>query len=124
MANSKKKKAGGTVRLSWYSWLLIFVDVCALICFFLAYGPYDRLRDWLVTTALQTGTHKYFAYVLYNESMVADIMEKNKTVISDDATDVSAIKFVENPDTGHYANEYDKQILQHEEGTDYKIIRI
>ncbi len=124
MPTKNKAKVKKTHRLSWYSWLLIFVDVCALICFFVAYGPYDKVRDWLVTTALQTGTHKYFAYVLYNESMVKDIMAKNKTTESDDATDVSAIKFVENPDTGHYANEFEKMILQHDEGAEYKILEI
>ena len=122
--NKKTVRKQKTHRLSWYTWLLMFVDVCALVCFFVAYGPYSQVRDWLVTTALQTGTHKYFAYVLYNESMVKEILAKNKTTETNEATDASAIKFVENPDTGYYANEFEKMILQHEEGAEYKILPI
>ena len=48
---SKKKKT--------LTFLVIFIDICAAICFFLAYGPISYFRDLLVTTAMTTMNHKY-----------------------------------------------------------------
>ena len=54
----KKNKSG-------FSIFLIAIDVIAIICFFVAYGPFAFFRDWFVTTSMTTMTHKYFAYTLY-----------------------------------------------------------
>ena len=32
-----------------------------IILLFLLYGPYNGFRDWLITTAMTTMTHQYFA---------------------------------------------------------------
>lgn len=61
---AKKSKSS---KNSKFSIALIIVDVIVLICFFLAYGPFSFFRDYLVTTAMTTMNHKYFAYVLYSE---------------------------------------------------------
>ena len=60
--NKKKKKK----KTSFFVKFLIFVDVCALTCFFLAYGPISFFRDLLITTAMTTMEHKYLAYILYD----------------------------------------------------------
>ena len=120
-----KKKKEKTWRLSWYTKFLLFVDVCAIICFYIVYGPIDTVRDWYITTALTTGAHKYLAYIFYDDDAIAEVLDKNRTIVSGESTDVSQIKIVDNPDTGYYATEYDRLILQREsEDQLYKVIDI
>ena len=115
----KKAKKGG---LSWYTKLLIFVDVCAVICFAVAYGPWAGFRDWLVSTALSTTNHRYFAYILYSEDMVQKSADKNAFFEPDSQSDMDAIVFDNNTRKDVYSSEYEKQVLEREEGTLYKII--
>ena len=82
-------------KLSWYSYVLIFVDICAVFCFLLAYGPYSGFRDWLVTTALSTGGHKYFAYVLYSQDMVKKVVSANTTTQGEKFSNVDDIEFTQ-----------------------------
>ena len=93
-------------KLSWYSYVLIFVDICAVFCFLLAYGPYSGFRDWLVTTALSTGGHKYFAYVLYSQDMVKKVVSANTTTQGEKFSNVDDIEFIDPSDVTVYANEY------------------
>ena len=114
----KKKK-------SKFSIFLIIVDVFVLICFFLAYGPISYFRDLLVTTAMTTMSHKYFAYVLYSEEQVKEILDNNKIIEPEENTDSSAISFNPNFEVEEYDSIYEKQILQKDEGNDvYKIVNI
>lgn len=121
--NKKRKKKEYPNRMSWYTKLLILGDIIAIICFYIFYGPMDAVRDWFVTTAMTTGTHKYLAYILYGEQEITSILSNNAFITVPGETDASQIKFVENPDTGYYKNEYDKQIV-HKDSEDqrYKII--
>ena len=43
------------------------IDIIAIICFFIMYGPWNYVRNLYVTTAMQTMTHKYLARVFYCE---------------------------------------------------------
>lgn len=120
MKTKKTKK-----KLSFVAKLVIFIDICAVICFFLAYGPISYFRDLLVTTAMTTMNHRYFAYVLYNEATVDKVLDANKIIESEEGTDTSAITF--NPDfnTGTYSSEYERQVLEKDEGNDvYKYVKI
>ena len=100
---------------------LIVVDVIALICFFLAYGPISYFRDLLVTTAMTTMNHRYFAYVLYSEETVKEILDSNKIIEPEENTDSSKISFNPNFDTGTYESIYEEQILKNDV---YKFINI
>lgn len=118
MKKTRKKK-------NYFARFIIFIDVMAVICFFLAYGPISYFRDLLVTTAMTTMNHKYFAYILYSEDMVDKILDNNKIIESDEGTDTSAITF--NPDfsSGTYSSEYERQVLEKDEGNDvYKFVNI
>ena len=117
--NRKKKK------LNWYTYVLIFVDICALVCFFFAYGPYDKIRDLFVQTAFGTNTHKYLAYVLYSEEYAQKIAEKHTFTAAGNTSNISDIVFVDYSDKVVYANEYEEAVLKKNEGNDlYKVIRI
>ena len=56
---------------------LILMDVFAITGFVLSYGPWDYLRNLLVTTAMTTKDHKYLAHILYTDEMIKEIMNNN-----------------------------------------------
>lgn len=116
--------AEGKKKLHWFTKILILVDFCAVFCFFMAYGPISGPREWLIGTALGTGRHKYFAYVLYSQKFVTNVANKNTLIQSGDKSDVNSIDFVDYSGVTVYKNEYEKEILEHNEGDDYKIISI
>ncbi len=118
--NKNKKKR--TWRTTWYTKLLIFIDVCAIICFFVFYGPFDSFRQWFITTSAQSGTHKYYAYTFYTYDQITEELSQNQTIQTETETDTSQIVISDNVDTGHYSSEYEQEILEHDEDEDYKII--
>ena len=74
---------------------------------------------------MTTMTHKYFAYTLYNENMIAEVLENNKIIETDDSTDTSKISFNKNYDTGTYESIYEEQVLKRDPGNDiYKVVDI
>jgi exopolysaccharide biosynthesis protein len=94
---------------------------------FLLYGPWSGFRDWLITTAMTTMNHQYFATIFYNDEEIQKCLENNKVEESDEITDVSKVDTSNTAnvtDDVEYANEYEKQILEHDEDEDYKIIEI
>lgn len=120
---SNRNKSGK--KLHFFSKLLIFGDICALICFFVFYGPVSSFREWFITTALSTGKHKYLAYTMYSENMVKKVLSNNSTIESGETTDASAIKIVEHVDTGVYSSADEELILKKDPGNDdYKVIEI
>lgn len=54
-----------------------------LLCFFVSfafvfYGPISSIRELYITTAMTTLSHQYLARMLYTESYIEKVMEKNK----------------------------------------------
>ena len=90
----------------------------------LLYGPYDGFRNWLITTAMTTMTHKWIAYVFYGEDTINAVLYDNRVEEIDEDTNVNAI-VVGMQEEKTYKNEYEKQILEKENKDDaYKIIDI
>ncbi len=119
------KKKEKNKKTSKFSVFLIVVDVIAVVCFFVVYGPFSFFRDWFITTAMTTMTHKYFAYTLYSEDMIKETLDNNKIIESEDPTDTSKINF--NPDFSKdtYESIYEEQVLKKDEGNDvYKVVDI
>ncbi|MDD2435272.1 MAG: phosphodiester glycosidase family protein [Bacilli bacterium] len=104
--------------------ILIVLDVLALIGFFLTYGPISYFRNFLVTTAMNTTTHQYLAYIFYNDEMITDILSKNYFIEIDEDVNLDDIVIDTKP-KDNYDNKYDEQILERDPGNnDYKIIDI
>lgn len=119
------KKVKKDKKKSKFSIFLIVVDILALICFFVAYGPFSFFRDYLVTTAMTTMNHRYFAYILYSEDQVDQILDNNKIIESEESTDASKINFNPNFNTDTYESVYEEQVLKKDPGNDiYKIVNI
>lgn len=90
----------------------------------LLYGPWKNFREWLITTAMTTMTHQYYATWFYDEDIINDVLNRNKIVEIEEDTDTNQINFATNQPT-EYENEFEKQILERDpKNNDYKIIEI
>ncbi len=104
--------------------LFILVDVLAIICFVLFYGPYAEFRNVLVNTAMITKSHQYIAYTFYSEKTVKEILDLNNFIpVSEDIKLDDIVIDTGEKDT--YDNEYDEAILKRENGNqDYKYLKV
>lgn len=92
----------------------------------LLYGPWPKFREWLITTAMTTMTHQYFATWFYDEQTIQDALNKNRVQETDQITNIDTIiinKTEEKPK--EYENEYERAVLEKDpDNQDYKIIEI
>ena len=92
----------------------------------LLYAPSSKFKDWLITTAMTTMSHQYFATWFYDDYDVNVVLANNTVIESGEDTNPDLIEFTEpkfNQTT--YKNEYEKEILDREdENQIYKIIDI
>ena len=86
------------------------LDVGAVSCLLLAYGPYSGFRDWLITTAMKTMNHKYLARMLYSEDMINQVLANNYLKEIDE--DVNLDDIVIGNEETNYSSIYDEQILK------------
>lgn len=92
---------------------------------FLLYGPYAGFENWLVTTAMTTMNHQYFATWFYSDEEIEKVLSKNIIIESDEDSDLNLITVGADFTTTFYENKYEKEILTKEEGNDlYKIIKV
>lgn len=108
--------------------LILILWIGIICCFsglFLLYGPYRGFREWLVTTAYNTMTHRYLADWFYDETTIQECLERNKLIEVIGTTDSSQITFSVDDNKGPFANEYEEAVLKRsDKNNDYKIIRI
>ena len=94
---STKKKKNKKMKL-WQKIVVILICL-GLICgsglAFLLYGPYPNFRNWLITTAMTTMSHKYLATWFYDDDTINKVMQENYVKESDEETDLDAISFVD-----------------------------
>ena len=92
---------------------------------FLMYGPYQGFRNWLITTAMTTMNHQYLATWFYSDSTIEKVLANNRVIEPDEDSNTDLINIdTDNLNSTIYKDEYDRQILEHEEGQLYKIIEI
>ena len=116
----KKEEKKNNKLANFFTIILTLGDIVAVIVLFLLYGSYPNFRNWLVTTAMTTMNHQYLATTFYSEERINQVLEQNKTIEPEFNTDTSLIMAEELP----YIDEYDKQILDREEGAIYKLIEL
>lgn len=104
-----------------------FGIVCCILGVFLLYGPFYGFRDWLITTAYNTMSHKYLATIFFDEETINDCMNRNKIIEPFGMTDDKLIGVKNNVQSSNvkYENEYEEAVLKREpNNNDYKIIKI
>lgn len=122
----KKKKVKVKKKKSSKGWVIAFsiLDVIAIVCLFLMYGPISYFRNLWVTSAMTTMSHKYLAYIFFNEDTIANIMQNNVVIEPENDGNTDGIN-IDGKDTGVYSSIYEEQVLKRNEGNDlYKVIDI
>ncbi len=118
MRTIKKKHRTRNIILS-----IIGVGLCVGI--FLLYGPWHGFRDFWITTAMTTMNHQYLATWIYSDKTINEVLAKNKVIENNEDSDTSLIDIYDkNTVTNVYKDEYDRQVLEHEEGAIYKYFRV
>lgn len=117
-----KKQTGKKVLLI----LIILAIIGGATGGFLLYGPWSGFRDWLITTAMTTMTHQYFATWFYDDDTIQEVLGQNRVQETDEITDTDTIivNQTEEPKI-EYENEYERAVLEKDpDNEDYKIIKI
>lgn len=105
--------------------LVSLISLGAFTFIFLFYGPWSGFRDFWITTAMTTMDHKYLATMLYSDNTINNVLEANRVIENNETTDINLINiYDEEINNIAYKDEYDKQILDHEEGELYKYIKL
>ena len=92
---------------------------------FLFYGPWHGFRDFWITTAMTTMNHQYLATWLYKEDTINEVLAKNEMIEPDQKIDTDLIEIYDNTTISTvYKDEYDKQVLEHNEGEIYKYFKV
>ena len=102
----------------------LLIDLIAIGCFVLFYGPYEEFRNIIVNTAMVTKTHQYIAYTFYDEDTVDKILALNKYIPVSGSLDLDAI-VIDTSEKKSYDNEYDEAVLKRDKGNnDYKYLKV
>ncbi|MDD3187006.1 MAG: phosphodiester glycosidase family protein [Bacilli bacterium] len=102
--------------------LFIVLDVLAIICLFITYGPIHFFKDTLITTAMTTMNHQYLARTFYNNKTIEEVLKEN--TIKDSGLDSDSSHIIFNSNTEVINNKYDEEILTKKDNEIYKIIPI
>lgn len=123
---NKKEKSNKISKINIiFTSLFSLGSVGIITVLILLYGPFSGFREWLVTTAMTTMTHQYFATWFYDDETIQYILDKNRVVEINETTDVNSINFANSNKVTEYENEYERAILERDENNnDYKIIEI
>lgn len=119
--NKKNRNISLTKKICIFLISFFITELCG--CAFLLYGPLPKFRNWLVTTAMTTMNHQYLATTFYDEATINKILAANKIIEPTSNTDLSIINTTK-VTTTIYKDEYEKEILSHEEDEFYKMIDI
>ena len=119
----KKKRSKSLFKNKIFIFITSFMITCLIGGIFLLYGPYPKFRNWLVTTAMTTMNHQYLATIFYSDETIDKILSENKVIELDQDTDLSIIN-TEKIQTKIYKDKYEKEILEHDEEEQYKLIEI
>ena len=104
--------------------MTVYILGCIIFCVLL-YGPYSGFRDWLVTTAMATMNHQYYCQWFYSDEEIEEVFSRNYIKETGESTNTDLIEInTDKVSIETYANEYEKAILDREEGSLYKIINL
>lgn len=115
-ARRYKKPARGVRILYKILWnILIFAGIQGLVFGTFSfgmvyYGPFENIREMLVTSAMTTLSHQYIATWFLSDKEINRIMEKNKVDDADKKSDIAAIEIVEDEPVQEEVKEEKKQV--------------
>ena len=89
----KNKKSKAKKVLKWIAFFFIFqiIYVPILSIVLIYYGPFTNTRDMIVTTAMTTMKHQYFATLFLSKEKIDEILAKNRPQENIEDQSLSAI---------------------------------
>ena len=118
----RRKKKNNKINKSTILWIIL--DFLAIGGFVMMYGPWNKVRNFYVNTAMKTKDHQYLAKVFYNDETINDIINSNYFIEIKEEVKLDDIVIDTSPKKS-YDNKYDEEILTRDPGNDdYKIINI
>lgn len=119
----KKKKTKNNKKKKAVIILCIIADIFALTGFFLTYGPIKYFREFLITSAMTTQTHKYLARTFYNDNTINKVLNENKVYDFESGSDASQVVIGGLEENNVYASAYEKEVLEHDKNQEYKLVQ-
>ena len=119
-----KRRKNKKNRINKSTILWIILDLLAIGGFVMMYGPWNKVRNFYVNTAMKTKDHQYLAKVFYNDETINNIINSNYFIEIKEEVKLDDIIIDTSPKKS-YDNKYDEEILTRDPGNDdYKIINI
>lgn len=120
MKQIKKKDRYKTLKI------LGIIFICfSMMIVTLLYGPWHGFRDFWITTAMTTLNHQYLAKWFYSEDTINKVLAENRVIPPDEYTKTDLIEINDTKSSNIvYKDEYDKQVLEHNEGDIYKYFKV
>lgn len=119
---SKDKKIKKWLKILYGIFISFYIIGCMAFVILL-YGPNEKFKNWLITTAMQTMNHQYYCKWFYNQEDIEAVLNNNYVEESGESTDTSLIEKVEykyRKDV--YENVYEKKILDVDDDIKYQVI--
>lgn len=104
--------------------LFIFLDLLVATCFYIMYGPWPKIRNLYVNTAMKTMDHQYLANIFYSEEKVEKIMASNYFIAIEEDTNTNEV-VIDTKEKTNYKDKYEEELFTRENPNDlYKIINL
>lgn len=122
--NSNEKKLSKFVKTLFSIFMTIYIIGCIGVVILL-YGPNEKFKNWLITTAMQTMNHQYYCKWFYSKETINEVLNSNYVEESGESTDTTLVEKHEYKyKKDSYENDYEKEILDVEDDIKYKIINL
>lgn len=121
-----KKKLKLNLKVKRLLLLLFSIGIIGLSTgMFLLYGPFEWIRNTLVTTAMTTQSHQYLARWFYSDDFINEVLANNYIIEADEDTNPDLIDIADFDDDKKYSSKYEKDIFEGvNEDTIYKKIKV
>ena len=104
--------------------LFIILDLIVAACFFIMYGPWPKIRNLYVNTAMKTMSHQYLANVFYSDNKVQEIMNSNYFVAFEESSNTDDI-VIDTKEKTSYKDKYEEELFTRDNPDDtYKLINL
>lgn len=104
--------------------LFIILDLLAILGFFVMYGPWDKVRNLYVNTAMKTMNHQYLAKVFYSDKVIDKIMSQNYFVSIEENANTDDV-IINTKEKSKYKNKYEEELFTRTPGNNlYKVINL
>ena len=77
--------------------ICVILDILAISGFVMMYGPWDKIRNFYVTTTMKTMNHQYLAHVFYSDEFINKILNSNYFIPITEAVPLDDIMFIAEP---------------------------